>query len=165
MEKEKFCENCGQLLLKKECAGEGVIPFCHHCNEYRFPHFSVAISAIILNPDQNSVLLVQQYGSQDNILVAGYVSQGENLETTVIREIEEETGLLVHCPRYMSSEYYSKSNTLVCNYLCIAESEDLSGTNHEIDSAAWFTFEAALLEIKPNSLAETFLKRAIQSLN
>ncbi|MCG3744773.1 hypothetical protein EXA18_15085 [Vibrio cincinnatiensis] len=65
----------------------------------------------------------------------------------------------------MSSEYYSKTNTLMCNYLCVSDSEDLSSANHEIDSAAWFTFDEALSEIKTNSLAEVFLKRAIEYLS
>lgn len=162
--KENFCKQCGELLSEKMCASEGVIPFCSHCNQYRFPVFNTAISAIILNPAQDKILLIQQYGHKDNILVAGYVAQGENLETTLIREIQEEVSLSIQTYRYMSSEYHPSSNTLMCNYLCIANSEDLSGTNHEIDDASWFSFDEALSEIKKESLAEKFLKKAIQSL-
>jgi NAD+ diphosphatase len=162
--KENFCKKCGQLLSKKICSDEGLVPYCIHCNEYRFPIFNTAISAIILNPSQDKVLLIQQYGRSDNILVAGYVTQGENLETTLVREIQEEISLPVHSYQYMGSEYYSGSNTLMCNYLCVADDEDLSHTNHEIDDASWFSFNEALSAIKKNSLAETFLKRAIESL-
>ncbi|NIY94363.1 NUDIX domain-containing protein [Vibrio diazotrophicus] len=162
--KEKHCKDCGALLVEKTCVNEGVVPFCCHCNQYRFPAFNTAISAIILSPDQTKILLIQQYGSKDNILVAGYVALGDNLESTLNREIQEEVGLSVHSTRYMSSEFHSGSNTLMCNYLCAASSEDLSGTNHEIDHAAWFSFDNAVSEIKQGSLAETFLLRAIESL-
>jgi NAD+ diphosphatase len=162
--KENFCTACGQSLSKKMCGSEGVVAFCTHCDQFRFPAFNTAISAIILNPSQDKILLIQQYGRKDNILVAGYVSQGENLETALIREIKEEVSLSIQNHQYMSSEYHPSSNTLMCNYLCIADSEDLSGTNHEIDDASWFSFDEALSEIKKKSLAEKFLKRAIQSL-
>ncbi len=162
--KEKFCKECGQLLSKKMCTNEGIVPFCNHCNQYRFPAFNIAVSTIILNPPQDKILLIQQYGRKDNILVAGYVTKGENLETALIREIQEEVNLQIQNYRFMSSEYHPKSNTLMCNYLCVSNSEDLSRTNHEIDYAAWFSFNEALSEIKKDSLAEIFLKRAIQSL-
>jgi len=160
--KEKFCKECGQRLLEKMCTNEGLVPFCEHCNQYRFPAFNTAISAVILNPSQDKILLIQQYGRKDNILLAGYVNQGENLETTLIREIQEEVNLSIQHYRYMSSEYHPSSNTLMCNYLCIANSDDLSLTNHEIDEASWFSFNDALSEIKKGSLAETFLRKAIQ---
>jgi len=162
--KEHFCKQCGERLSEKMCDNEGVIPFCSHCNQYRFPAFNTAISAIILNPSQDKILLIQQYGRKDNILVAGFVSQGENLETTLIREIQEELNFSIQTHRYMSSEYHPSSNTLMCNYLCIANGEDLSGANHEIDDASWFSFDEALSEIKKDSLAEHFLKNAIQWL-
>ncbi|MEI8658421.1 NUDIX domain-containing protein [Vibrio sp. Hal054] len=162
--KEKFCKDCGHLLTEKDCTNEGIVPFCDHCNQYRFPAFSTAISAIILNPDQTKIVLIQQYGRKDNILIAGYVAQGDDLETTLIREIQEELGLSVQSYRFMSSEYHKGSNTLMCNYLCTVNSENLSGTNHEIDHAAWFTFAEAVREVKRDSLAQTFLHRAIDSL-
>ncbi len=55
---------------------------------FRFPTFSSAISAIVLNPDKNKVLLIQQYERKDNILVAGYINKGENAEQTLVREIK-----------------------------------------------------------------------------
>jgi NAD+ diphosphatase len=133
--KENFCKECGQSLSEKMCDNEGVVPFCNHCNQYRFPAFNTAISTIILNSSQDKILLIQQYGRKDNILVAGYVTKGETLETTLIREIQEEVNLTIKNYQYMSSEYHPKSNILMCNYLCVANSENLSQTNHEIDEA------------------------------
>lgn len=153
----KHCYECGTVLTPKECEHEGLVPFCGPCNTFRFPIFSTAVSCIVFNKTEDKILLIQQYGRPDYILVAGYISQGENAEQTVIRETKEETGLTVISHRYMKSEYYEKSNTLVFNYCCVVDSEDLSNINHEIDKADWFGIDEAKAAIKKGSLAERFL--------
>ncbi len=79
------------------------------------------------------------------------------------REIKEETGLSVISHRYMKSEYYERSNTLIFNYCCVVDSEDLNHINHEIDKADWFSIDEAKKEIKKGSLAERFLLNAVGS--
>ena len=153
----KHCYECGTALTTKECDHEGLIPFCGSCNTFRFPIFSTAVSCIVFNKTEDKILLIQQYGRADYILVAGYISQGENAEQTVLREVKEETGLSVSSHRYMKSEYYEKSNTLIFNYCCVVDSEDLTGINHEVDKADWFSIDAAKAAIKKGSLAERFL--------
>ncbi len=76
MFEEKYCKVCGNKLNKKFLKNEGRIPFCEKCNEFRFPGFNTAISAIVYNPSGDKIILIQQYGRKSNILVAGYVMQG-----------------------------------------------------------------------------------------
>ncbi len=161
----KHCYECGTALAPKKCEHEGLVPFCDSCNSFRFPIFSTAVSCIVFNQTEDKILLIQQYGRPDYILVAGYISQGENAEQTVIREIEEETGLTVISHRYMKSEYFEKSNTLIFNYCCVVDSEDLSNTNHEIDKADWFSVNEAKEAIKKGSLAEKFMLNALKCTN
>ena len=83
----KYCYECGTKLTERELENEGKIPYCEKCGEYRFPIFSTAVSMIVENPDKNEILLIQQYGRKNNILVAGYVNKGENAENAVMREV------------------------------------------------------------------------------
>jgi len=161
----KHCYECGSLLTEKSCEHEGLVPFCGSCNTFRFPIFNTAISCIVFNKAEDKILLIQQYGRPDYILVAGYITQGENAEQTVAREIKEETGLSVISYRYMKSEYFDKSNTLIFNYCCVVDSEDLSHINHEIDKADWFNIHEAVNMIKKESLAKKFLLNALQHRN
>ncbi|MCL6601564.1 MAG: NUDIX domain-containing protein [Paenibacillus sp.] len=160
----KHCHECGTKLVDKECNGEGLIPFCDRCDTFRFPVFSTAISTAILNRDKNKVLLIQQYNRPDYILVAGYINKGENAEDTLTREVKEEVGLEVISCEYMRSIYFEPSNTLMLNYISIADSEDLSQVSSEVDKAVWFTLDEAAAAIKKNSLAETFLTAVIKKL-
>jgi len=154
----KYCYECGERLTERELENEGIVQYCEKCGEYRFPIFSTAVSMIVENPDKTKILLIQQYGRKNNILVAGYVNKGENAESAVVREVMEETGLKVSDMSFNKSEYFAKTNTLMLNYSCRVESESLENLNTaEVDRAQWFTHEQACQNIKPESLAQKFL--------
>lgn len=165
----KYCLECGTELVMKDNEGEGQVPYCKSCEAFRFPIFSTAISTAIstavLNRDKDKILLIQQYNRPDYILLAGYVNKGEDAETTLIREVKEEVGLDIVAYEYMRSLYFAPSNTLMLNFIGVADSEDLSQVSAEVDHAAWFTLEEAARAIKKNSLAETFLLAIIEKLN
>lgn len=154
----KYCMKCGNKLIKRYLKHEGMIPYCEHCGEYRFPYANTAVSLILLSPNQEQILLIQQYQKKDYILTAGYVNQQESLEEALIRECREEIGREITQIQYVKSAYYQPSNTLMCCFSAVADSVSLNDiSNWEIDAAKWFTFQQAAQAIKPNSLAEHFL--------
>ncbi len=154
----KHCVECGTQLVSKHLENEGDIPFCGSCDQFRFPIFNTAVSMVVLDLSKQKALLVKQYGRDDYILVAGYVSKGESAEDTVAREIKEETGLDVIDMEFNKSEYFEKSNTLMLNFSCRVSDMSLENTNHEIDHADWFDLEQARVQIKQGSLAQRFLE-------
>ena len=154
----KFCEKCGKPLTLKECGLEGKVAYCNSCKEFKFPTFNSAISAIVFNPTKDKVLLIQQYGRKDNILVAGYINQGENSKEALIREIKEEIDLEVVSFTYNDNEYFKPTNTLIHNYAVTVDRDDFKLTN-EVDYASWYDIEEVLKVIKPNSLAKSFVER------
>ena len=159
----KYCGRCGTKLIEKELPNEGMIPFCGSCNDYLFPQFNVAVSLIVHNNDQDKILLIQQYGKKDFILVAGYVTKGETAETAAIRELQEETGLKVLSISFNKSKYYEPSNTLMLNYTCVVAGESLEMLNDdEVDFAKWFSIEEAKRHIKDRSLAQEFLNEYLE---
>lgn len=159
----KYCCDCGNELILKECKNEGKIPYCPVCKSYHFPTFHSAISAIIFNPDQDKILLIQQYGKTANILVAGYINKGENANEALLREIKEEVSLNVTHYEYNDNEYFAKTNTLIHNFIVDVDSEAFQ-TNEEVDKAQWFTIEEAVQQIKEKSLAKQFLFKALHTL-
>lgn len=152
-----FCQVCGTELIEKELEGEGMIPFCPKCNDYRFPLYNVAVSMVVINKENGKILLIQQYGRQKYILVAGYVNRGEKAEEAVAREIKEETGMTVSSIRFNRTSFFAPSNTLMCNFTAFVENDSELHVNREIDSYAWFTPEEARANIFPGSLAAQFL--------
>ena len=144
----KYCSECGTKLILKECGIDGEVPYCPTCKQFRFPVFNSAISTIIFNPTKDKILLIKQYGKDFNVLVAGYITKGENAKETLIREIKEEVSLNVVEYTYNDNEYYQPSNTLMHNY--------------EVDEAHWYSIEESRKEIKQGSLAHSFLERYLK---
>ena len=161
-----YCMDCGGLLKEVyHSEREGTVPRCTVCGKFQFPVYSCAVSMIVQSPDKERILLIQQYGSKDNILVAGYISKGESAEQAVIREVKEETGLDITELSYNKSEYFPKTNTLMINFVCTAADDDLSGVDSaEVDKAAWFSRSEAAEKIRPGSLAKKFLMNYLADL-
>ena len=153
----KHCHMCGAALIEKELKGEGVVPFCPVCGEYRFPMYNVAVSMIVINRQSQKILLIQQYGKPSYILVAGYVNRTESLENAVAREIKEETGMTVTKIRFNRTQFFERSNTLMCNFTAFVDDDSDFCPNEEIDSCAWFSYKEARQNSRPNSLAAYFL--------
>lgn len=164
----KYCHKCGQKLIKKECfncgISDGFIPYCPNCNEFRFPFFNSAVSCVIYNKNYSKTLLIKQYGKDWNILVAGYVSKTENLETALVREIKEEVGLDVSNFQFNASRYFEKSNSLICNFIVNVENEELK-CNAEVDFAKWYSIDEAKASILKNGLAEEFFLLSLTKIN
>ena len=153
-----FCTNCGEELTEKYLENEGMIPYCPHCQAFRFPMFNAAISAIVYNPAGDHIILIRQYGRERNILVAGYINKGESAEHTLVREVKEELGLTVTAYTFNASQYFEKSNTLMINFACQVDSDSLEQMNRdEVDYAAWYTPQEAKEQILQGSLAQKFL--------
>ena len=61
----------------------------------------------------------------------------------------------VHQVRFNHSHYFAKSNTLMLNFTAIVDGH--VQPNWEIDAYHWFSREEARKNIRPHSLAESFL--------
>ena len=151
-----YCMECGAKLHRKHLDGEGEIPYCDRCRQFRFPVFNTAVSMIVMNEQRSKIILIKQYDKPYYILVAGYVNKGEDAEDAVIREVKEEMGLEVTDTRFNHSHYFAPSNTLMLNFTVTVAGEE-PHPNREIDSWSWFDIEAARKNIRRPSLAQQFL--------
>ncbi len=159
-----YCPVCGEKLALYVHDQEGLVPFCKHCEQFRFPQFATAVSMVVTNRAKDKILLAKHKGQPDFILFAGYVKKGETAEKTVTREFREETKLNVVKYRYMSSRYHEPHDVLMLNFLVVAENGDISLDASELDDAVWFDFDGALQAVRKDSDAEVFLKNAIAEL-
>lgn len=159
----KCCYECGTPLIEKYLEKEGMVPYCPKCGQFRFPIFNTAVSMEVLSPDRSRILLIQQYGKKRNVLVAGYINRGESAEHAVAREVKEEIGLTVHDITFHESQFFEPSNTLMLNFSCVADSEDLSGVTDEVDHAEWYERSETPEAFAQNSLAQHFLLAFLES--
>lgn len=159
-----FCVECGGELTLMYATGEGLVPYCKNCKEFRFPQFATAVSMVVFNRAKDKILLAKHLGQDDFILFAGYIKKGETAEKAVPREFKEETQLNTVKLKYMSSRYHEPKNVLMLNFIMIAEDGEPQIDQSEIAEVRWFTPQEALEAVKKGSTAEAFLKSAIQEI-
>ena len=126
-----YCVKCGHELIEKENGIDGMVPYCPNCQEFRFPMFNSAVSALVLNPKKDKILLIQQYGHKDNILIAGYVTKGENAKQALFREVKEETGLTIKNP-YLCGLYHWYKHS-IHNIILVYKASEYEGVLHSSD--------------------------------
>ena len=152
----RYCMECGKALELRPHHEGGEVPFCPVCGRFRHPVYSTAVILVVTDPAGENVILIQQYGRDKNILVAGYIDQGESAEDAARRELREELGLTAASVRYHRSEYLARTNTLMLCFAVTAAGTDVT-PNEEIDAWHWFPREEARRAILPGSLAAKFL--------
>ena len=59
--------------------------------------------------------------------------------------------------KFNRTQFFEKSDTLMCNFTAFVRDASEMDPNYEVDSYAWFTREEARANIRPDSLAEHFL--------
>ena len=160
-----FCTECGEKLTLMFANGEGLVPYCKYCNEFRFAQFSTAVSMVVTNRTKDKILLARHKGHEDYILFAGYVKKGETAEKAVTREFKEETKLNVVKYKYMASRYHEPKNVLMLGFLVMAEDGEPVVDEKEIEEVKWFSPEEAAKTVNENyPTAECFLKTALNEL-
>ena len=129
----RFCGKCGSPYIHKKNERALICPECGHTS---FPRINPIVIAAVTDGDK---LLVARYnkkhfnpGSDQYVLLAGYVEIGESYEDTVRREIREETGLEIRKLQYVGSQPWPFSQTAIAGVyveadsrkpLCIQEDE------------------------------------------
>lgn len=71
--------------------------------------------------------------------LAGFIEPGETAEAAVRRETFEETGIRVGEVRYLQSQPWPFSSSLMIGMHGIALDEEITVYKHELDDARWFT--------------------------
>ena len=138
--KNAFCAVCGGPMAPQD---HGRRRQCQDCGTPSFPRTDPAVIMLVQSPDLSQVLLAHTHVMPKGLhsLLAGYVEPGEALEDTVRRETFEEAGLLVEDIRYIASQPWALSGSLMCGFTCVARSTDIHIDTEELESAAWFSRE------------------------
>jgi len=110
-----------------------------------FPRTDAAIIVLVTDRDDRLVLGSNAlWESQRYSLLAGFVEPGESLEAAVIREVFEESGLVVRNPRYLGSQPWPFPASLMVGFHAELDhdaSGELTPDGTEIVDLRWFSRE------------------------
>jgi NAD+ diphosphatase len=134
-----YCPRCGVGTERLE--GEWG-KRCPRCRYEHYPHLHPAV--IVLVKDGNRCLLARKAGWAPGryALVAGFVDNGESLESTVAREVKEEVGVDVTDIRYVGSQNWPFPSQLMVGFVATYAGGELKVDADELEDARWFPGDA-----------------------
>lgn len=132
----KFCGKCGSKTENKK---DEMAKICPSCNNVMYPVICPAIIVAVTKGDK--ILLAHNKGFKNNMysLVAGFSEAGEDLVSTVKREVFEEIGIEIKNITYYMSAPWSFPNSLMIGFFAEYESGEIKVDGNEILDAHWFT--------------------------
>ena len=159
-----YCINCSKELIEKDVKGEGSIPYCPVCDKLYFEKSSIAMIAIVVNPEGQICLTNQNKLSTYKVLIAGYLKVGETIEDCVKREVQEEIGVRVSKTRFLKSHFYDKNKVLMMGFVAYTDDVELVIDQDEVDCASWYDVNDCLWRIREGSIAYLLVKQYINEI-
>ena len=129
------CPRCGERTERIE--GEWG-KRCPRCRYEHYPHLHPAV--IVLVRDGERVLLARKAGWTPGryALVAGFVDNGEALESAVAREVKEEVGVDVTDITYVGSQNWPFPSQLMVGFVASYAGGEIAIDPEELEDARWF---------------------------
>jgi NAD+ diphosphatase len=132
-----FCSNCGAATLIVE---GGYSRHCPQCGTHHFPRTD---PVVIMTVDHDGRLLLgRRTGWPEGRLsvLAGFVSPGESAEEAVIREVQEESGIVARDARFVTSQPWPFPASLMLGFQAESDGGTPRATDGELEEVEWVDF-------------------------
>lgn len=138
----KVSQYCGTCGGRNTDAPSELARLCPACGRIEYPRIAPAVITVIVN-DQGQALLAHnaKFASGMYSLIAGFVEAGESLEAAVAREAREEVAIELRDIRYIASQPWPFSNSLMVGFTARYASGTIRPDGVEIEDARWYSRE------------------------
>lgn len=145
-ETHQFCPGCGGATSSVKA---GWVRMCDLEGKELFPRTDPAVIVGVID-DQDRILLGSQGVWEENrwSILAGFVEPGESLEAAVIREMQEEAGILVQEPKFLGSQAWPFPYSLMFGFLAKFAGGETIPDGEEIVKLRWFSRQELREEIE-----------------
>lgn len=163
----RFCGRCGTST--EPASGERAMR-CPACGLLAFPRLAPAMITLVTRgddgPDQEALLARGvQWTVPMYSCLAGFVEPGESLEGAVVREVEEEVGIIVTDVRYQGSQPWPFPHSLMVGFRARYASGTLQLDETEIADAGWYRREALPMVPPGISIARALIDAWVRELD
>ncbi|MBT4889336.1 MAG: NAD(+) diphosphatase [Rhodospirillales bacterium] len=157
-----FCGACGA-----DTASEtgGHVRRCtnSNCNLEHFPRTDPAVIMLVTTTMESveHCLLGRQasWAARTYSSLAGFVEPGESLETAVLREVLEESGIKATNAKYQASQPWPFPSSLMLGFRARALTHEIDTSSNELEDARWFS-HAEIIDIAENNRDDHKLSRS-----
>ena len=131
----RFCGHCGKPMSRKSDERAFV---CKECGNLVYGKICPVVIVSVTWGDK--LLMAHNLNNPDPkpYLISGFVEMGESLEQAAVREVKEETGVSIKNLRYIGSEPWPFSNSLIAGFTAELEgSPEITVQRSELSFAKW----------------------------
>lgn len=134
----RFCGQCGKPTIEME---DERAKACSKCELTFYPRLSPSIIVSVIRNEQILLARSARFPQGMYSVLAGFVEPGETLEECIIREIDEEVGIIVKNINYFGSQNWPFPHSLMIAFTTDYAGGEIQIDNNEIVDARWFTVE------------------------
>ncbi|WP_373897174.1 NAD(+) diphosphatase [Haloimpatiens sp. FM7315] len=161
--KFKFCPLCGRELKERYSFDEGGVPYCEYDDIMYFDTPKPCVVVAVIKGDKILLLKQSYIYKNSKVLVSGYVTNGETVEDTVLREVKEETGITVGNIKYLGSTYLKKKEILMLTYMAKYIEGDINKSS-EVEWVDWSNIEDALCEMSEDEIGKKVVRKVLKEI-
>ncbi|MGA2010941.1 MAG: NAD(+) diphosphatase [Solirubrobacteraceae bacterium] len=137
--RHRFCANCGAATAIEEA---GYARRCPRCHAVHFPRTDPVV--IMTVEHDGRLLLGRRAGWPPGRLsvLAGFVSPGEAAEEAVVREVQEESGIVARDPVFVSSQPWPFPASLMLGFHAVSDGGEPRARDGELEEVHWLGLDA-----------------------
>lgn len=137
-ESHTHCPRCGAVTQPLPA---GHARRCPADGSEHFPRIDPAVIMLVTDADDRCLLARNARWPQRRVsILAGFVEPGESAEQAVVREVGEETGIVVGRVRFVASQPWPMPQSLMLGFWARAEGcQEIRVDDEEIAEARWFS--------------------------
>ncbi len=133
--RHRFCAVCG---TPTDMRYGGARRVCPNCGAEHFPRVDPVVIVLVSHGERVLLGRGPQWPKGFFSALAGFVEQGETIEAAAIREVREETGVLIGQVRIVANQPWPWPSSLMIGCTATAETTDINVDGVEIEQARWF---------------------------
>ena len=144
----KYCGRCGTLTQNFDGERSKKCPKCGLSN---YPRICPAIIVAVVREGKLLLAHNNQFPKDLYSVVSGFLEVGETFEDCVVREVREETGIIVKNIKYFGNQPWPFPNSLMIGFTAEYASGEIKVDGKEIGSAGWYS--STEMPLAPDSIS------------
>jgi len=144
----KYCGKCGTLTQNVE---KERVKKCPKCGLSNYPRICPAIIVAVIKEGKLLLAHNNQFPKDLYSVVSGFLEVGETFEKCVVREVYEETGVIVKNIKYFGNQPWPFPNSLMVGFTAEYASGEIQVDGNEIGHADWYS--STEMPLAPDSIS------------
>jgi NAD+ diphosphatase len=143
--RHRFCANCGAETAVVEAG------YSRHCPRCGTNHFPRTDPVVIMTVEHDGRLLLGRrtgWPAGRLSVLAGFVSPGESAEEAVVREVQEESGIIARDPVFVASQPWPFPASLMLGFHARSDGGQPVPSDGELEEVRWLMLDEVRLAIE-----------------